>query len=256
MILKNPSNIGITLQQIAPQWTTELLSLINQSIPAFREAGWSMFTEIRFAPNDPDGDGPATATYGLLAFLYGTLVVSLVLAVWFLVRCALDRAPSRVDLLVNQQAVVNLTMTPSTVQETVTVPEGLRVEDVELRGVTVVMLFLSPRFNLGDSYRIAQDIVLVMDTSGSMRGPKMEQARKALLERAALLRVVAVDVVAEVHRAVGMHVRPRAYTVVGAERSGIERSVAYEVFASSAAAAPIVHYRRPVFEHPESAPVT
>ena len=41
-----------------------------------------------------------------------------------------------------------------------------------------------------------------------------------------------------------------------AERAGIERSVAYEVFASSAAAAPVVHYRRPVFEHPESAAVT
>jgi 3-hydroxyisobutyrate dehydrogenase-like beta-hydroxyacid dehydrogenase len=32
--------------------------------------------------------------------------------------------------------------------------------------------------------------------------------------------------------------------------------VAYDVFASSAVAAPVVHYRRNVFEHPESAPVT
>ena len=47
-----------------------------------------------------------------------------------------------------------------------------------------------------------------------------------------------------------------AESLVLAERAGIERSVAYEVFASSAAAAPIVHYRRPVFEHPESAAVT
>lgn len=47
-----------------------------------------------------------------------------------------------------------------------------------------------------------------------------------------------------------------AESLVLAERSGIERTVAYEVFASSAAAAPIVHYRRPVFEDPESAPVT
>ena len=44
--------------------------------------------------------------------------------------------------------------------------------------------------------------------------------------------------------------------LVLAERAGIERSVAYDVFASSAVAAPVVHYRRPVFEHPESAPVT
>ncbi len=47
-----------------------------------------------------------------------------------------------------------------------------------------------------------------------------------------------------------------AESLVLAERSGIERSVAYEVFASSAVAAPVVQYRRPVFEHPESAAVT
>jgi Ca-activated chloride channel family protein len=41
-------------------------------------------------------------------------------------------------------------------------------------------LLLSPRMSLGDAYRIHQDVVLVLDTSGSMRGPKMEQARKAL----------------------------------------------------------------------------
>src|SRR5690606_25083678 len=47
-----------------------------------------------------------------------------------------------------------------------------------------------------------------------------------------------------------------AESLVLAERAGIERSVAYDVFASSAAGAPVVHYRRPVFEQPESAPVT
>jgi 3-hydroxyisobutyrate dehydrogenase/2-hydroxy-3-oxopropionate reductase len=47
-----------------------------------------------------------------------------------------------------------------------------------------------------------------------------------------------------------------AEALVLAERAGVERSVAYDVFASSAVAAPVVHYRRNVFEHPESAPVT
>lgn len=41
-------------------------------------------------------------------------------------------------------------------------------------------LLISPRFGLGAEYKIPQDVVLVMDTSGSMRGPKMEQARKAM----------------------------------------------------------------------------
>lgn len=47
-----------------------------------------------------------------------------------------------------------------------------------------------------------------------------------------------------------------AEALVMSERAGIERSTAYDVFASSAVAAPVVHYRRTVFEDPESAPVT
>jgi 3-hydroxyisobutyrate dehydrogenase/2-hydroxy-3-oxopropionate reductase len=38
--------------------------------------------------------------------------------------------------------------------------------------------------------------------------------------------------------------------LVLAERAGVERQVAYEVFANSAIAAPFVHYRREQFEHP------
>lgn len=44
-------------------------------------------------------------------------------------------------------------------------------------------------------------------------------------------------------------------SLVLAERAGIDRLVAYEVFASSAVAAPFVHYRRAAFERPESTPV-
>jgi 3-hydroxyisobutyrate dehydrogenase-like beta-hydroxyacid dehydrogenase len=43
--------------------------------------------------------------------------------------------------------------------------------------------------------------------------------------------------------------------LVLAEASGIDRERAYEVFASSAAAAPFVHYRREEFEHPGTPPV-
>ncbi len=41
-------------------------------------------------------------------------------------------------------------------------------------------LLVTPRHSLGERSKLPQDMVLVMDTSGSMRGPKMEQARKAL----------------------------------------------------------------------------
>jgi 3-hydroxyisobutyrate dehydrogenase-like beta-hydroxyacid dehydrogenase len=44
-------------------------------------------------------------------------------------------------------------------------------------------------------------------------------------------------------------------SLVLAERAGIERSTAYEVFASGAAASPFVLYKRPAFEHPDETPV-
>jgi len=44
-------------------------------------------------------------------------------------------------------------------------------------------------------------------------------------------------------------------SLVLAERSGVQRSTAYEVFASGAASAPFVLYKRAAFEHPETTPV-
>ncbi len=44
--------------------------------------------------------------------------------------------------------------------------------------------------------------------------------------------------------------------LVLAERAGIDRLAAYEVFASSAVAAPVVHYRRAAFERPGEGPVS
>jgi 3-hydroxyisobutyrate dehydrogenase len=42
--------------------------------------------------------------------------------------------------------------------------------------------------------------------------------------------------------------------LVLAEKAGIARPAAYEVFAASAVAAPFVHYKRAAFEHPEKTP--
>jgi 3-hydroxyisobutyrate dehydrogenase-like beta-hydroxyacid dehydrogenase len=44
-------------------------------------------------------------------------------------------------------------------------------------------------------------------------------------------------------------------SLVLAERAGVERSAAYEVFASGAAGAPFVLYKRPAFERPDETPV-
>jgi 3-hydroxyisobutyrate dehydrogenase/2-hydroxy-3-oxopropionate reductase len=43
--------------------------------------------------------------------------------------------------------------------------------------------------------------------------------------------------------------------LVLAEKAGVDREAAYEVFASGAAGAPYVHYKREAFEHPEAAAV-
>jgi 3-hydroxyisobutyrate dehydrogenase-like beta-hydroxyacid dehydrogenase len=43
--------------------------------------------------------------------------------------------------------------------------------------------------------------------------------------------------------------------LVLAERAGVERTTAYEVFTASAVAAPFVHYKREAFEHPGRPPV-
>ncbi|WP_246001963.1 phosphate ABC transporter permease subunit PstC [Allorhizocola rhizosphaerae] len=95
-------------------------SLISQSMPAFREAGLDMFTNTRWVPNDPDADGPAGPIYGLLAFAYGTVVVSII-ALIFAVPVSLgialfltELAPRRVrgtvvtfiDLLASVPSVV------------------------------------------------------------------------------------------------------------------------------------------------------
>ena len=41
-------------------------------------------------------------------------------------------------------------------------------------------LLLTPKVEMAKEYEVPRDMVLVLDTSGSMRGVKMEQARKAL----------------------------------------------------------------------------
>lgn len=46
-----------------------------------------------------------------------------------------------------------------------------------------------------------------------------------------------------------------AEALVLAERAGVDRAAAYEVFASSAVASPFVFYKRAAFERPEDAPV-
>jgi phosphate transport system permease protein len=55
-----------------------LFTTVREAWPAFRYQGPSFITSGKWVPNDPDGDGPAKAQFGALAFIYGTAIVSLV----------------------------------------------------------------------------------------------------------------------------------------------------------------------------------
>jgi phosphate transport system permease protein len=55
------------------------VSMVSQAWPAFKEGGLDFLTSKRWVPNDPDGpDGPLGPQFGGLAFLYGTVVTSVV----------------------------------------------------------------------------------------------------------------------------------------------------------------------------------
>src|SRR5205085_5658444 len=42
------------------------------------------------------------------------------------------------------------------------------------------MMLLTPKVEMPKSYEVPRDMVLILDTSGSMRGVKMDQAKKAV----------------------------------------------------------------------------
>jgi phosphate transport system permease protein len=55
-----------------------LITTLREAWPALRYSGTSFVTSSNWAPNDPDGNGPLVPHYGALAFIYGTLIVSLI----------------------------------------------------------------------------------------------------------------------------------------------------------------------------------
>jgi len=56
-----------------------LSTMLSHAWPALRSEGLRFFTSSTWVPNDPDGaEGPRQPEFGALAFLYGSLVVSLI----------------------------------------------------------------------------------------------------------------------------------------------------------------------------------
>jgi len=97
-----------------------LFTTVREAWPAFRVSGLSFVTSPEWIPNDPDGDGPRQPHYGVLAFIFGTAVtsvISLVIAVPVAIGIALfltELAPHRlrapavtvIDLLASVPSVV------------------------------------------------------------------------------------------------------------------------------------------------------
>jgi phosphate transport system permease protein len=56
-----------------------LVTTVREAWPALSYSGWDFITSGEWVPNDPDGpEGPAQPKYGALAFIFGTVVVSLI----------------------------------------------------------------------------------------------------------------------------------------------------------------------------------
>jgi phosphate transport system permease protein len=63
------------------------VSTTHEAWPALRHAKLDFLTSDRWVPNDVDGTGPAQPSYGALAFIFGTVVVSVVALVLAVPLC-------------------------------------------------------------------------------------------------------------------------------------------------------------------------
>ena len=79
-----------------------LYTTLKYAFPAFQDSGLKFLTSDKWVANDPDGDGPLQPQFGVLSFIYGTVVLavlSLAFAVPVAVGIALfltELAPRRV----------------------------------------------------------------------------------------------------------------------------------------------------------------
>ena len=55
-----------------------LVTTVREAWPALSSSGFEFVTSSEWVPNDADGPGPGGPTFGALAFIYGTVIVSLI----------------------------------------------------------------------------------------------------------------------------------------------------------------------------------
>lgn len=133
-------------------------------------------------------------------------------------------------------------------------PETVRALAADVRGVGATLLDTPVS---GSVATVESGAILVM-AGGD--GDAIDRARPALESFAQrIIRLGPLGSGATMKLAVNAVVfglnQTLAESLVLAERAGVPRELAYEVFASSAVAAPFVAYKRAAYEHPESAPV-
>jgi 3-hydroxyisobutyrate dehydrogenase-like beta-hydroxyacid dehydrogenase len=147
-------------------------------------------------------------------------------------------------------------LAPSTVvADTSTVaPETIRALEDEVRATGAVLVDTPVS---GSVTTVESGAILVMAGGDAAAVERARPALESFAQRIILLGPLGSG--ATMKLAVNAMVfglnQTLAEALVLAEKAGVERELAYEVFASSAVAAPFVAYKRAAFEHPESAAV-
>jgi 3-hydroxyisobutyrate dehydrogenase-like beta-hydroxyacid dehydrogenase len=133
-------------------------------------------------------------------------------------------------------------------------PETIRALEDEVRGTGAVLVDTPVS---GSVTTVESGAILVMAGGDADAVERARPALESFAQRIILLGPLGSG--ATMKLAVNAMVfglnQTLAEALVLAERAGVERELAYEVFASSAVAAPFVAYKRAAYEHPESAPV-
>jgi phosphate transport system permease protein len=152
-----------------------LVTTVREAWPALSFSGFDFITSATWVPNDPDGPtGPAQPTFGALAFIFGTLVVSviaIIVAVPISIGVALfltELAPQRlrgpvitvVDLLAAVPSVV-FGLWAIIVLAPEIVPVYGWIHDV-LGGIPVIGALFGEPVSSGRSFATAGLIVAIM----------------------------------------------------------------------------------------------
>jgi phosphate transport system permease protein len=163
-----------------------LYTTVREAWPAFQNSGLSFITSDKWVPNDPDGTGPLQPSFGVLGFIFGTgvvSIVSLIFAVPVAIGIALfltELAPARV-----RGAVITVIDLLAAVPSVV----------FGLWGIVVVGPALVP------IYRWLHDVLGGIPVLGSLFGEPVSSGR-AFMTASIILAIMIIPIITSVTREV------------------------------------------------------